>query len=78
VVTCDVPGCREVVRHEDNGLLVPARDSRALAAAVACLLSDTELRARMGRRGRIRAVEEFSIERITADTLELYRSLPDS
>jgi glycosyltransferase involved in cell wall biosynthesis len=75
LVTCDVPGCREVVRDGDNGLLVPARDSAALAQALRRLLEDTALRDRMARRSRERAVAEFSLERVIADTLALYRTL---
>jgi glycosyltransferase involved in cell wall biosynthesis len=74
IVTCDVPGCREVVRDGDNGLLVPARTVEPLAQALGRLIDDADLRARMGMRSRERAVTEFSIERVVADTLALYRA----
>ena len=73
IVTCDVPGCREVVRDGDNGLLVPPRDAASLAVALKRLLQDHALRQRMARRGRERAVEEFSVERVVADTLNVYQ-----
>ncbi|HLB14249.1 MAG TPA: glycosyltransferase family 4 protein [Burkholderiales bacterium] len=75
IVTCDVPGCREVVREGENGLLVPPRDSAALAAALGRLLGDAKLRQAMGIRGRARAVAEFSVERVIEQTLGLYREL---
>jgi glycosyltransferase involved in cell wall biosynthesis len=75
IVTCDVPGCREVVREGDNGLLVPPRDAAALAAALRRLLADAALRRAMGERGRARAVAEFSLGRVIEQTLELYRAL---
>jgi len=75
LVTCDVPGCREVVRDGDNGLLVPPRNSDALARALRTLIGDRDLRRSMARRSRERAVAEFSLDRVTADTLALYRSL---
>jgi glycosyltransferase involved in cell wall biosynthesis len=75
VVTCDVPGCREVVRQGDNGLLVPPRDPAALAEAIGRLLEDAALRARMGGRGRERAEKEFSVGSIAQQTLSLYREL---
>jgi glycosyltransferase involved in cell wall biosynthesis len=75
IVTADVPGCREVVRHEDNGLLVPARDGRATAAALRRLIDDAGLRARMGARSRARAVAEFSVEQFVADTLAAYAAV---
>jgi glycosyltransferase involved in cell wall biosynthesis len=75
IVATDVPGCREIVRHGENGLLVPARDSGALAEALKQLILDPALRQRMGRRGREIAEAEFSIERINRETLALYREL---
>ena len=74
IVATDVPGCREIVRDGENGLLVPVRDARALAAAVAALAADPERRARMGQRGR-EMVGAFAQEVVAADTLALYRSL---
>ena len=74
-ITTDAPGCRDAVRHDDNGLLVPVRDADALALAIARLLDDPELRRRMGARGRQRAVEEFSQERVIEATLAVYREV---
>ena len=46
VITTDAPGCRETVEHGGNGLLVPPRDSEALAAAMSDLMqrSASEIR----------------------------------
>ena len=74
IVTCDVPGCREVVRDEDNGLLVPARSVEPLAHALHRLIEDMALRRRMGARGRERALREFSVHKVIEDTLAVYRS----
>jgi glycosyltransferase involved in cell wall biosynthesis len=75
IVTTDVPGCREIGRHNDNGLLVPARDSTTLASALRQLIADPALRDRMGRRGREIAAQEFGLERVVAETLAVYRTL---
>ena len=75
IVTTDTPGCREIVRHEDNGLLVPPRDSAALATAIDRLLRDPDLRQRMAERGRTIAVEEFSIQSVVRETLDVYEEL---
>jgi glycosyltransferase involved in cell wall biosynthesis len=72
IVTADVPGCREVVRHDDNGLLVPVRDGKSTADALRRLIADADRRARMGRRSRERAVDEFSEAKFVADTLAAY------
>src|SRR5579859_5700046 len=52
VITTDCPGCRDVVRAGETGLLVPARDAPALAAALRRLLEEPELRGRMGAAAR--------------------------
>lgn len=74
-VATDVPGCREAVRHEDNGLLVPSKDATALASAIGRLLDHPEDRQRMGTRGWERAVMEFSQERVIEATIAVYREV---
>jgi glycosyltransferase involved in cell wall biosynthesis len=75
IVTTDAPGCREIVRHSENGLLVPVRNSQALAEALRTLIEDPALRMRMGNRGREIVVQEFSLERVVDETLRVYREL---
>jgi glycosyltransferase involved in cell wall biosynthesis len=75
IVTTDAPGCREVVRHGDNGFLTPVGDVAQLAEALMQLIKDPELRARMGDRSAEIAVEEFSSDRVIAETLNLYEKL---
>lgn len=73
LVTCDVPGCRETVRPEGNGLLVPPRDAAALAQALRRLIADAGLRAKLGRESRRLAENRFGQAAIFAATLDLYR-----
>jgi glycosyltransferase involved in cell wall biosynthesis len=75
IVTTDVPGCREVVQHGVNGLVVPPQDTASLAAAIERLSNDPEARRRMGEASRQKAVEEFSEEAVIRQTLVLYREL---
>lgn len=72
LIATDVPGCREVVRHGCNGLLVPPRDASALAAAIVQLAGNRDLRAAMGAEARRIAVAEFSQEKVIAETLGVY------
>ena len=72
LVASDVPGCREVVAHGVNGLLVPPRDSRRLAEAIVDLLGDRERREAMGKCSRAMACDLFSQEHVTRETLEVY------
>jgi glycosyltransferase involved in cell wall biosynthesis len=75
IVATDVPGCREIVRHGVNGLLVPPHDGEALARAVRDLLENPELRERFGRAGREIAVSEFAEGIVVEQTLNLYKKL---
>lgn len=75
IVTTDMPGCREIVKNRENGLLVTARSSSELAKAIQCLIENPELRLKMGLRGREIAVNEFSIEKVIKETLAVYDEL---
>lgn len=75
IVTTDAPGCREAVRHGDNGFLVPNRDPEALAEALATLIQNPSLRQRMGASGRRRAETEFASSLVCEATLGLYHDL---
>lgn len=75
IVASDVPGCREIVRPEENGILVPPRNPVALAQALRRLHGDPGLRQRMGETGRRLAVGEFSVERVNRDTAKVYEEL---
>jgi phosphatidyl-myo-inositol alpha-mannosyltransferase len=71
IVASDIHGYKGVVRRDREGLLVPPREPKAIAGAIARLLRDDDLRHRMGEAGTERA-EEFSWERVTAKVDEYY------
>ena len=75
IVTTDVSGCRDTIVDGKNGILVPAQDSKALANAFRKLISDPQLRQRMGKAGRETAVNEFSIEIVIQKTFSVYQDL---
>lgn len=75
VVATSVGGVPDVVREGVDGFLVPAGDTEALAARLARLAEDPELRARMGAAGRESVPERYAVERLVGDVDELYRSL---
>ena len=54
-------------------MLVPPRDSAALAGAIRRLVEDPALRDRLGAAGRQRVEREFSLARFQREHLELYR-----
>jgi glycosyltransferase involved in cell wall biosynthesis len=74
VIASDVGGLREVVEDDRSGIIVARQDPAALASAIARLAESADLRARMGGAARARAVASYSMERMAARTLELYRA----
>jgi colanic acid/amylovoran biosynthesis glycosyltransferase len=75
VVVTDVGGMRELVTDGVDGFVVPSRDPAALAAALLELAADSELRQKMGDRGRQRVVDDFDAESRTRAMLEQYQRL---
>ncbi len=69
VVTSDVPGCRETVIDGETGFLVAPRDSAALAAAIAKLVSDAGLRRRMGEAGLALAQRKYEVGAVNDDLI---------
>ncbi|MFH1239260.1 MAG: glycosyltransferase [bacterium] len=74
IVATNTGGIPEVVKHGLNGLLVPPRDSEALAQAIIDLLKDEEKRKEMGLEGRD-MVREFSTAQMIEGTLEVYKEV---
>jgi phosphatidylinositol alpha-mannosyltransferase len=72
VVASDIPGYREVVRDEIEGLLLPPRDPEALAGAVGRLLDDADLAKRLGEAGLQRA-QRYSWDTVAGEIEEIYR-----
>jgi glycosyltransferase involved in cell wall biosynthesis len=75
VVTTDMPGCRDAIKPDVSGLLVPARDELALADALERLIRDEALRQAMGQAGRILAECEFGIEKVVDAHMRIYNDL---
>jgi glycosyltransferase involved in cell wall biosynthesis len=75
VLATDVGGVRSVVADGVSGLLAAPDDSGALAAGAARLLDSVRLRQRMGGAGRERATASFTLDRLVADHVALYREL---
>lgn len=74
VVAADVDGLREVIVDGETGILVPPADPRALAAALVRLLGAPEAARAMGRKGRLRVGEHFTVDRFARVTLALYEA----
>lgn len=77
LITTDVPGCREVVSDGEDGLLVPPRNADVLAIAIARLLDDPALAAKLGRAARAKALAEFDERIVIERTVAVYSELLD-
>jgi len=75
VVATDVGGTREVVRHGQTGLLVPAKDPDALASAIEEVLARPNRMREMGQLGRRVVIDELSAESMVRQMQELYFEL---
>lgn len=77
IITTDIPGCRELVQDERNGFLVSPKDAVGLAARVEVLVSNRLLCQSMGVEGRRIAENEFSLQRVTSETIAIYEELQE-
>lgn len=75
LVTTDVPGCREVVTHGVDGLLVPVKNATALARAMARLQDEPTLRARLGLAARNKALATFDERLVISRTMDVHREI---
>jgi glycosyltransferase involved in cell wall biosynthesis len=75
IITTDVPGCRDCVSDEENGLLVPAGDSASLANAIQQLINAPGTRITMGKAGQEMIRYGFDIDTVNYQTIQLYNTL---
>jgi glycosyltransferase involved in cell wall biosynthesis len=68
-------GLPEIVRHEENGLLVPPKEPEALAEAIIRLIRNPELGQRLGEAGRRTVENEFSADSMVQGTLQVYEEV---
>ena len=73
VVASDLGGIPELVESGCSGILVPPRDSGAIANALEKLAKDKDLRAAMGRAGREKVVREFNLRRNAEELIDRFR-----
>ena len=75
IVATRAGGIPEIVEDDITGLVVPPRDSRALAGAIVRALQDEALRKRLAAAGFQRVRERFTVERMVAETAAVYATL---
>ncbi len=73
IVTCDLPGCREVVKNNVNGILTPPQNPVLLARAIESLIGSESKRQSQGKAGRRMVEAEFHSEFVVQQTMEVYK-----
>lgn len=77
IIATNVPGCREVVFPNQNGLLVPPRNAVELSQALHELIDDPDICMAYGKAGRNLAEHEFSVEKISNQFIQIYKAMLD-
>jgi glycosyltransferase involved in cell wall biosynthesis len=77
LIATDVPGCREIVKNGENGILVKLKDVDSLFNAIKMLIGNDEMRRAMGQKSRLLVETELSAEIINAQTIKLYKTALD-
>ncbi len=75
MVVTDVGGNAEAILHNQCGLVVPAKDSSAMAQALLTLMNDSILRQSFGHAARVRAEQNFSLDACVNAYDHVYKSL---
>lgn len=75
VIATDGGGVPEVIANNETGLLVPMNDHEALAKAMIRLIKDPKLAMALGRKGKQRAMEAFSVEQTTENVERVFEKI---
>lgn len=78
VIGTDVLGIRSIVRHSENGMLIPSGSEIELKKAILYLLDDQSVATSMGKIGRKIIIKNYSIERMLDAYSELYREMANT
>jgi glycosyltransferase involved in cell wall biosynthesis len=73
IIATDVPGCRSIVTHEVNGLLIRPKDSQSLFEAIRHLAQSPELREKFGKSGHARIEKDFLPQKIHTQFIGLLK-----
>ncbi|MGB3639961.1 MAG: glycosyltransferase family 4 protein [Rivularia sp. (in: cyanobacteria)] len=75
VIATDAGGLREIVRHQQTGLLIPSENVESLTNAILRLLSDRNLAEQMGQQGREIALAHFTETHFVDQFIDLYHQI---
>ena len=77
IITTNVPGCKEIIDDNINGILVPPRDPEALEKAIEYLVKNHDFALSLGRKIRKKIESNFEVNIINFLTLSMYKEIFD-
>lgn len=75
VITSDISGIGELIEHNKTGIIVPQKDSQSIVDSIINLLTNKELRKKIGRNARKKIIKDFNIENETKKLYDIFDSL---
>ena len=75
IITSDTPGCRDIIDHGINGLLVPIKDSRSIELAILFLKRNKIIAEKFGQKIRSKVKKKFDVKLVNRQTIHIYRKL---
>ena len=74
IITCDVPGCRDVIKNKYSGLLVPVRDKDKLKLAIKNYIDNPSIAISYGLNARKSTVKNYTTNKINDQILKIYKN----
>jgi len=72
IITTDVPGCNDIVKHEYSGLLVESKNEKELKIAIKKYLENPNLAMNYGKIARRTITKRFTIKKINSQIIKIY------
>jgi glycosyltransferase involved in cell wall biosynthesis len=75
IIATKIDGITEQITHEESGIIIPPRDPQAIANAIIKVVNNARLAETMGLEARKRVENDFSVDRMVAETEKVYQTL---
>ncbi len=72
IITTNVPGCNDIVKHGESGLIVPPNDPVSIKLAILFLINNPEISEKFGKNARLSTIKKFNSEMVISQTMSLY------
>ena len=71
IITTNTPGCRDIIEHGVNGLLVPIKDPKAIELAIIFLKRNNKIAKIFGQKIRLKVVKKVDVQLINKRTIDI-------